>query len=89
MKLREEDKKFVNKWQEKRESKLQFFLGIILQVTLGAITYKLVVSFISTGMFDKTDFISYGIFGFILGVVVAFVKYRMNEKRFKKLKTGK
>jgi hypothetical protein len=65
---------------------VQFFLGVILQVTLGALTYKLVVSYISTGIFDKTDFISYVIFGLLLGVVVAFVKYRMNEKRYKRMK---
>ncbi|MFI8379106.1 hypothetical protein [Leeuwenhoekiella sp. NPDC079379] len=88
MMLTEKDKAFVKMWREKRTAKFQFFSGIVLQIVLIAVTYKLVVNYFSGGIFDIEVFLKYGLFGLILGIVVAFFKFRTNEKRYKKLKPG-
>lgn len=87
MRLNEKDRNFLKDWEVKREAKVQFYLGVVIQIVLLTVTYKLVVTFITKEIFDLTVFLEYGIFGLILGILVAFVKYRMNEKRFKKLKS--
>ena len=85
MRLSEKDKKFVAMWREKRTAKIQFYLGLILQITLITLTYKLAVSYFTKEYFDIYDFMVYGIFGILLGAVIAFLKYRSNEKRYKQL----
>lgn len=85
MRLDEKDRKFVKDWKEKREGKIQFILGIVLQVILGALTYKLVITYFSGSMFDQMDFVLFGAIGLILGIVVGFLKYRKNEKRYARL----
>lgn len=87
MRLNEKDRNFLKDWEVKREAKVQFYLGVVIQIVLLTVTYKLVVTFITKEIFDLTIFLEYGAFGLILGILVAFVKYRMNEKRFKKLKS--
>ncbi|RXG28606.1 hypothetical protein [Leeuwenhoekiella palythoae] len=87
MRLDPKDRKFLTDWKEKRETKFQFILGVTLQVILGALTYKLVITYFMGGIFDTTDFILFGIIGLILGIVVGFLKYRKNEKRYARLKS--
>lgn len=89
MRLSEKDRLFVKSWREKRESKISFFLGLILQIVLISLTYKLVVNYFSKAFFDIYVFLEYGAFGLILGIVVAFFKFRTNEKRYKKLTSKK
>tara|TARA_Y100000815_G_C13256227_1_gene467463 strand:+ start:245 stop:508 length:264 start_codon:yes stop_codon:yes gene_type:complete len=87
MRLDPKDRKFLTDWKEKREAKLQFILGVTLQVILGALTYKLVITYFMGGIFDTTDFILFGVIGLVLGIVVGFLKYRKNEKRYARLKS--
>ncbi|RXG16013.1 hypothetical protein DSM03_103198 [Leeuwenhoekiella aestuarii] len=89
MRLSEKDRKFIKDWQVKRASKVSFFLGVILQIVLLTVTYKLVLTFIFKEIFDLYIFLEFAIFGLVLGLVMAFLKYRMNEKRYKRLKSGK
>ena len=85
MRWSEKDRKFVKDWEVKRKGKWQYGLGIVLQVVLFAITYKVAVTYVTTAMFGADDLLQYGIFGLVLGIVIAFVNYRRNEKRYKKL----
>ena len=81
------DKEFVKSWSVKRAAKLQFYLGIILQIVLITVTYKLVVNYFSSEIFDLEVFLQYGLFGLILGIVVAYFKFRANEKKYHLLKS--
>ena len=87
MMLSDKEKEFVNSWSVKRAAKLQFYLGIILQIVLITVTYKLVVNYFSSEIFDLEVFLQYGLFGLILGIVVAYFKFRANEKKYHLLKS--
>ena len=50
MRLDPKDRKFLTDWKEKREAKFQFILGVTLQVILGALTYKLVITYFMGGI---------------------------------------
>jgi len=85
MRLSEKDRKFLKTWEQKRTAKFQYALGIVLQIVLFAITYKVAVSYVTTAMFGPDDLIQFGLIGLILGLVIAFLKYKRNEKRYQKL----
>ncbi|MAW94117.1 MULTISPECIES: hypothetical protein [unclassified Leeuwenhoekiella] len=85
MRLSEKDRKFLKTWEQKRNSKFQYALGIVLQILLFAITYKVALSYVTTAMFGPDDLIQFGLLGLILGLVIAFLKYKRNEKRYQKL----
>ena len=85
MRLSDKDRKFLTNWEEKRKAKYQYGMGVVLQIVLLAITYKVAVTYITTAMFGPDDLLQYGVLGLVLGIVIAFVKYRRNEKRYQKL----
>ena len=87
MMLSDKEKEFVKSWSVKRAAKLQFYLGIIIQIVLITVTYKLVVNYFSSEIFDLEVFLQYGLFGLILGIVVAYFKFRANEKKYHLLKS--
>ena len=85
MRLSDKDLKFVKDWGVKRKGKWQYGLGVVVQIVLFAITYKVAVTYVTTAMFGPDDLLQYGILGLVLGILIALVKFRRNEKRFKKL----